>query len=111
MAAANDAQMQQFANERLRPRAEQLRALFAAAADDVAAIPDVFDRAANGDPWADARASAPAHLLTSQDILVHNAVGVLLLKCIDGTATLQDVSDLHANWPVFQAACVRPEGS
>jgi hypothetical protein len=100
--------MQQYANERIRVRAEQARALIAAVRDDSAAIADVYARAAGASAWNDARTDGPPKLLASQDVLVFNSVSVLLLKCIDGTATSQDVIDLHANWPVFQAACVRP---
>lgn len=109
--AANDAQMQQFCNERIRVRAEQLRALVAAFRDDKAAIDAVYDRAANGAAWTDNRTDGPPKLLASQDVLVFNAFASLFLECIDGTASAQDVSDLHANLAVFQAACVRPVGS
>jgi malonyl CoA-acyl carrier protein transacylase len=50
----------------------------------------------------------PPTLLDQTDMLVYNAVATLLLKCIAGTATAQEVSDLAANWSVFQGACVRP---
>lgn len=106
--AANDTQMQQYCNERIRPRAEQVRALVNAFRDDKAAIDAVYDRAANGAAWTDARTDGPPKLLTSSDVLNFNAFATLFLKCIDGTATTQDVSDLHANLPVFQSACVRP---
>ena len=106
--AANDTQMQQYCNERIRPRAEQVRALVNAFRDDKAAIDAVYDRAANGAAWADARTDGPPKLLASSDVLVFNAFATLFLKCIDGTATTQDVSDLHSNLTVFQAACVRP---
>ena len=46
-------------------------------------------------------------LLTGQDVLTYNAVISLLLKVVAGTATLQDVSDIHANWPVFLSMAVR----
>lgn len=110
MAEANDAQMQQYADERIRVRAEQCRAIANALRDDRAAIDDVYARAASQTPWTDARTDGPPRLLASQDVLVFNSVAALLLKCIDGTATVEDVGQLHANWPVFQAACVRPVG-
>lgn len=108
MAQATDQQMQTFANERLRVRAEQLRLIVNEMRDDKAALDSVYDRAANGAAWNDARTDGPPKLLGSQDILVYNSVVTLLLACIDGTATLQNIADLHANWPVFQAACARP---
>lgn len=104
---ATDVQMQVYCDTRLRPRAEQARALVAALRDDKSAIDAVYDRAANGAAWADARLDGPPKLLASSDVLVYNAVATLLLKCVDGTATSQDISDLAANWSVFQAACVR----
>jgi hypothetical protein len=108
MAEATDQQMQQYANERVRVRAEQCRALVNALNDDKLAIDDVFERAVGANPWADARTDGPPSLLNQQDILTYNAVATILLKCVDGTATLQEVSDLSANWPAFQSACVRP---
>ncbi len=108
MPMAVDAQMQAYCDQRLRVRAEQARALIAAMRDDEAAIGDEYDRAANGAAWHDARTDGPPKLLASADVLLYNSVAAMLLKCIDGTATAQDVADLHGNWPVFQSACVRP---
>ncbi len=105
---ATDAQMQTYADTRLRPRAEQARAFIAALRDDKAAIDDVYDRAANGAAWADNRTDGPPNLLASADMLTYNTVATLLLKCIDGTATLQDITSLSGNWAAFQTACVRP---
>lgn len=108
MAQANDTQMQHYCDERIRVRAEQARALIAALRDDKLAIEDAYDRAANGAAWNDARTDGPPTLLASQDVLVYNSVATLLLRCIDGTASEQDVADLAGNWAVFQSACVRP---
>jgi DnaJ-domain-containing protein 1 len=111
MAQANDSQMQQFANDRVRVRAEQCRNLINALRDDKAALDAVYDRAVNGKVWVDTRDDGPPKLLEAQDLLVFNAVASLLLACIDGTATAEDVKQLHENWPVFQCMCVRPVGS
>lgn len=108
MAEATDKQMQQFCDERIRVRAEQLRTTINACRDDKASLDSVYERAVGQNPWNDNRNDGSPKLLTSQDVLVYNSVVTLFLKCIDGTATLQDISDLHANWPVFQSACVRP---
>jgi hypothetical protein len=109
---ASDVQVQAFADQRVRVRAEQFRALANAFRDDKAAIDDVYAACAQQSPtWADNRTDGPPKLLTPQDVLVFNAFASLLLKCVDGTATLQDVADLHSNLAVFQAACVRPVGS
>lgn len=109
--AATDQQMQQYCDERIRVRAEASRALVNSLRDDKSAIEAVFDRAANGPPWADARTDGPPKLLDQQDVLVYNSVATLLLKCVDGTATLQDVADLAANWAQYQSGCVRPVNS
>jgi hypothetical protein len=108
MAQANDAQMQQFVNERVRVRAEQFRTLVNACRDDKAAMDDVYDRAVNGAAWNDNRTDGPPSLANSQDVLTFNAFIDLFLKCIDGTATAQNVIDLGANWESFQTMCVRP---
>lgn len=106
--AANDVQMQHYADERIRVRAEQFRALINSCRDDKSSIDAVYDRAANGAAWSDSRTDGPPKLLASQDVLVFNAFISLFLKCIDGTATAQDVADMHSNLAVFQSACVRP---
>lgn len=104
--AANDTQMQVYCDTRIRPRAQQIRALIAALRDDKAALDEVYDRAANGAPWADARTDGPPNLLTQQDVLVYNTIATQLLACIDGTANAGAVTELHANLPVFLSACV-----
>lgn len=115
--AATDQQVQQYANERLRPRAEATRKLFNQLRDDKASIADVYDRANSG-PWADDRTDGPPRLLTQQDILVYNAVISNLIALIDGEeeGTQQQieqqrsalVAGIRDNWNVFQSACVRP---
>jgi hypothetical protein len=101
MAQANDAQMQQYANERIRVRAEQFRALINACRDDKAAIDDVYDRAANGAAWADDRTDGPPQLLVSQDFLTFNAFITNFLTAVDSGA-------LSGDRDQFLAACVRP---
>lgn len=111
MAAATDQQMQQYADQRIRPRAEQARALVASMRDDKASLDAVYERSVSQDPWSDARTDGPPKLLSQQDMLVYNSVATLLLKCIDGTASEAEVGQLAANWAVFQSACVRPIGA
>jgi len=108
MAQATDQQMQRYADDRIRVRAEQLRAIVNAFRDDRTQIADVFERANGGAAWNDARTDGPPNLLNSQDVLNFDAVSTLFLKCIDGTATAQNVIDFHANFLIFQTACVRP---
>ncbi len=112
--AANDAQMQQFANERIRVRAEQFRALINACRDDRAAMDEVYDRAVNGAAWTDNRTDGPPKLLASADILTFNTFIALFLEIIDGVegvdgaAAIAKINTLNANLAPFQAACVRP---
>ena len=109
---ANDQQMQTYANERIRVRAEQMRALLNSCRDDKAAIEDIYDRAVNGAAWADNRTDGPPELLTQQDHLTYNAIITNLTNIIDGSgenqATLAGyVTELRGNWAAFQSACVR----
>jgi len=98
--AASDQQVQQFVNERVRVRAEQLRAVLLAMKDDKAAIDDVYDAL---DPpqnatWTDQRSDGPPYLLTPADVLAYNAFITAAIAFIEG----------HADWAVVQQGCVRP---
>lgn len=108
MPEATDIQMQQYADQRIRVRAEQARALFAAMADDKAAIDDVYARASGTTPWADARTDGPPSLLSEGDVLVYNTVITAMAKVVNGTALLTDIAAISTNWSAFQTACVRP---
>lgn len=112
---ATDPQMQRFADERVRVFAERVRALRIRAADDKAAIDDIFERAAGDVRWNDARTDGPPHLLQSgdsanpDDMLVYNSFITLLEKFFAGTfATLNEANSAAAEWAVLQRACVRP---
>jgi hypothetical protein len=99
--AATDVQMQEYCDQRIRVRAEQIRALLAAMQDDKAAIDDVYARASDANsPWADARTDGPPHLLVSSDILSYNTFIMDLIAAIQN----------DAQWPVVYKACVRPVG-
>lgn len=108
--AASDEQMQQYCDQRIRVRAEELRASVNSLRDDKASIDEAYARASGGAAWADSRTDGPPKLLSGADVLNYNTVITALLACIDGTATLQDVTDLHGNWAAFQSTCVRPVG-
>lgn len=108
MPEADDNQMQTYGDLRVRVRAEQTRRLINSLRDDKASIDSVYARSVGQTPWSDARTDGPPKLLTQQDMLVYNSVATLLLKCIDGTASSQDITDLSANIPVFLGACVQP---
>lgn len=106
MAQANDVQMQHYADERIRPFAEQARALYLAAKDHKLAIDDVYDRAANGSLWSDARTDGPPHLLQAggsvspDDMLNFNAFVSAFITFIETTQS--------AAWAVLQRACKEP---
>lgn len=110
MPEATDQQVQQYVNERLRPRAEQFRALAIACADDKASITDVFDACEPPEnaTWEDTRTDGPPHLLGPQDVLVYNSIITTFAKVIAGTATAQEITNFASDWAVFQQACVRP---
>lgn len=116
MPEATNAQMQTYADQRLRPRAEQIRALFAACEDDVASIDDIYARAVGTNRWNDARTDPP-HLLQSgnsaspDDMLNYNAAIQLLVKLKNGTfASQAEANGFAALWAVLVDACVRPIG-
>ena len=115
MAAATDQQMQQFANERVRPRAEQFRDLLASCRDDRDAIDDIYARAVSNSRWNDSRSDGPPHLLQSgnsaspDDMLNFNSFIGALLDIIDGVGTdATNAATLRDNWAVLVDACVRP---
>lgn len=108
MAIATDQQVQTYANERIRVRAEAFRKLVAQCRDDKLAIEDVFEACAQQSPtWIDNRTDGPPSLLTPQDVLVYNTMLFMFLALVDGTLTDQNKSEFSASWPQFQAACVR----
>lgn len=92
--------MQHYADERIRVRAEQFRALINACRDDKAAIEEVYARANGGAAWNDNRSDGPAHLLASSDVLVFNAF-------ISDFLTQVDSGAMHNNLAVFLSACAR----
>lgn len=115
MAEATNVQMQKFADERIRVRAEQIRALYLAVQDDVSAIDDAYARAVGTDRWTDARTDGPPHLLKSgnsaapDDLLNYNTWAALFLKFMAGTFASQgEANGAAANWAVLVDACVRP---
>lgn len=121
MPIATDQQMQVFANERIRPFAEQFRAILMAARDHKSAIDDPYARATQnpGTRWNDGRTDGPPHLLQSgydgtnaanpDDVLNFNAFLAALTDIIDGVGSdATNASTLRANWAVLVDACVRP---
>lgn len=114
MAEATDAQMQVFADTRVRVRAEAIRALRTACLDDRASLDDVYARAIGTNRWSDKRIDPP-HLLISgnsaspDDMLVYNTFISLFEKFMTGTfQNVDEANNAAAQWAVLQRACVRP---
>lgn len=115
MAEATNAQMQAFADQRLRPRAEQFRALYLACLDDKAVIDDVYERAAGSNRWDDGRTDGPPHLLKAgnaaspDDVLNFNSFITRFIHLMEGTfPDLGTANGADEEWAVLQDACVRP---
>lgn len=99
MAAATDQQVQQFVNERVRPRAEQIRALVAAMQDDKSVIDDIYQALNVESPtWTDQRTDGPPHLLTPADVLGYNSFITFAIPNLNTAA----------DYPTIEKACVRP---
>lgn len=115
MAEATDTQMQQYANERVRPFAESFRGVLISARDHRSAIDDIYARAVGSVRWNDNRTDGPPHLLQSgnsaspDDMLNFNTFVSSLLDIIDGVGTdATNAANLRAAWAVLVDACVRP---
>lgn len=102
MPRATDQQVQQYVNERIRVRAEQLRSLLAALVDDKAAIDAVYEHVSGANAvastWTDSRTDGPPALLTPNDVLAYNSFI---------TALIPNIRDA-ADYPAVTKACVRP---
>jgi hypothetical protein len=109
MPTASNQQVQQYADQRVRPRSEQIRALYLACKDDKAAIDDVYAALTQLSPtWVDARTDAPAHLLTPADVLAWNAFITGLIAHVEGTfPDLATANAAAGQYPVVLKACVR----
>lgn len=115
VAEAADQQMQVYSDQRVRPFAEQLRAIFITGADHQAAIDDIYARAVGNDRWEDNRTDGPPHLLQSgnaaspDDMLNFNTLLVRLAQLKNGTfANVSEANEFASLWAVLQDACVRP---
>lgn len=113
MEATNE-QMQAYADGRVRPFAEHLRALFIEAADNQSAIDDVYARGAGNSRWDDNRTDPPHKLQSGNaanpdDMLNFNTVLDRLNRLKTGTfQTVEQANDFAGLWNVLIDACVRP---
>jgi hypothetical protein len=101
MARATDAQVQQFVNERVRPRAEQIRALLNAMEDDISAIGDVYAHLTDNPTWEDTRTDAPPYMLSANDVLAYNTFLSDMVTAMNSSAQLS----------ATMKACVSPVGA
>lgn len=99
---ATPAQIQNFADTRVRVHAEAARALAQEFLDDINVISDVYTAltgtGTNTSTWTDTRSDNPPHLLQQSDILSFNTF-------------IHDISNAitaHPQYPIILAACVRP---
>lgn len=116
MAEATDQQMQIYADQRIRPFAEAMRAVILGEDDDKLAIDDVYARASGTNPWSDNRTDGPPHLLQAgnganpDDFLNFNAfISALsgIIEAADSTNDAANAAALRSAWPVLRRACVR----
>jgi hypothetical protein len=96
---ATDPQVQAWVTTRMRPRAEQIRALYNAMSDDIAAINDVYANLTQQSPtWTDSNPSNPPNLLTVANVLAMNEFWNTIANAIKN----------EPNYAIVQQACVNP---
>ena len=105
---ATNAQVQQYVNERVRPRSEQIRNLYLSCKDDKATIDDVYANLTNNPTWTDTRSDAPPHLLTPSDVLAWNTFLTQFIALVEGTfPDVATANSAAAQYPIIQNSCVR----
>lgn len=107
MPKATDEQVQRFVNERLRPWAERVRALYLEAKDHKAAIDDVYVAMTENPTWSDNRTDGPPHLMAVSDVLAMNTALTAFIAVVEG-GDPGVMDDFAAQYPVVLDACVRP---
>lgn len=99
MAASNE-QVQAYTDQRVRPRCEQIRALYLACKDDKSAIDDVYANLTDSPDWTDTRTDNPPHLMVPNDVLAWNAFISGFVSFVEG----------DANYAKVAQGCVRGVG-
>jgi hypothetical protein len=113
MAEATNQQVQQWADQRTRVRAEQIRALLLAMESDNSTIGDVYENLTTSPNWTDGRTDGPPHLLEPTDLLAVNTVCQQLAKILRGGPFANDaerisaVNDVGNQLAIVLEACVR----
>ncbi len=107
MAQANAQQIQQYVNDRIRVRSEQVRALLNAMKDDKNAIDDIYSGVTGSQSgWVDSRTDGPPSLASANDVLNYNAFITQAIALLDGTST--DGANFAALKTTLLKMCVRP---
>lgn len=106
MAVASNTQVQNYVDQRVRPRSEQIRALYLALKDDKASIDDVYANLTSPTPWADTRTDGPPHMLSAADVLAWNTFITGVIALVEGGSTV-DMAASAAQYPKVLQACVR----
>lgn len=108
MAVSSDAQVQQFFNERIRRRCEQIRSLYLACKDDQAVFGDIYENLTQPSPtFADTRLDVPVKANASKG-LAWNTFVFHFIKFVEGTLTDQNKNEAGAQYAQVQSLCVRP---
>lgn len=114
MAIATNAQVQTFADQRIRPQSELVRGLLADLQDSKAAIDDVYAACTQPTPtWTDTRTDGPPHLLVPADVPSYNAFITAFIQVLTGSGEDQAtksglVDSIRSAYPTLTKACVRP---
>ncbi len=86
MTTATDQQVQNYVDQNVRPRSEQIYALYLACKSDKALIDDVYAALTQQKPtWADSRTDSPPHLLTPNDVLAWNGFISAFISLVEGS--------------------------
>jgi hypothetical protein len=86
MANATDAQVQNYADQRVRPRSEEIRNLYNSMKDDKALLDNIYTALTQPTPtWSDMRTDNPPHLLSPADVLAWNAFVTAFISLVEGS--------------------------
>ncbi len=108
MAATNE-QVQNYVDQRVRPRAEQIRSLYLRCKDDQAALGDIFANLISSPDWVDNRPDSPPHMAIPNDVFAWNIFAAQFIAFVEGTfPDVATANSASAHYPVIQQLCVRP---
>ena len=106
--AATNQQVQNYADQRVRPRCEQIRKLYLSCKDDKASFDDIYANLTGGSPWADGRTDAPPHLLSASDVLAWNTFITDFIALVEGTfPDVGTANGASGQYPIILKSCVQ----